>query len=203
MADKNRYWVAVLYPENMIEDWEASIGDILQVPFSYCIHDHDLLKDYETDEGEKRKIHVHIIVAFPNTTTYKHAMTTFQRLSRDGCNALNTCLSILNIRHMYEYLIHNTEECRKKGKYQYPKECRISGNNFDIGGFEQLSTDEKNRICYELCNDIIREGFVNFVDFYMWCCSSYDPASFEAIKSHNGLFDRICKGNYLKSQLNR
>ena len=29
---KSRTWATVLYPENMMKDWESKIGDILQLP---------------------------------------------------------------------------------------------------------------------------------------------------------------------------
>ena len=51
---------------------------------------------------------------------------------------------------MYNYLIHDTEDSRKKHKHQYDKSERITGNNFDIGSYEQLSVDEKNSILVEL-----------------------------------------------------
>lgn len=84
---KGRYWWAVLYPENMVEDWEKNIDDILQIPYEYCIHD----KDIVNDPDEQRKVHVHIILAFANSTTYKHAFNTFDRLSACGKKALNNC----------------------------------------------------------------------------------------------------------------
>lgn len=49
MAQKARYWVGVLYPENMIMDWEVSIGDILQLPFAYCLHNAD--QDQKTSQA--------------------------------------------------------------------------------------------------------------------------------------------------------
>ena len=42
MADKilksRNFWV-VLYPENMIDDWQDKIYRLLQVPFEYIIHE--------------------------------------------------------------------------------------------------------------------------------------------------------------------
>ena len=160
---KNKYWTAVLYPENMIDTWESDIGDIVQVPYAYCVHDADM-----TESAERRKKHVHIILAFPNTTTYKHALSVFQKLSFAGLKALNTCEPVINIRHMYDYLIHNTEECRKKKKLIYDPSCRKTGNNFDIGSFEQISAAEKQDMCKELCDFIINHGFTNFADFYVY-----------------------------------
>lgn len=194
MADKNRYWVAVCYPENMIPDWKENIGDLLQLPYAYCVHDKDTL----IDSSDDRKVHVHIMIAFSNTTTYKHALKVFDSLSRPGFSCLNTCLPVFNVKHMYDYLIHNTEDCKKKHKYLYSTLERITGNNFDIGSFEQLSAAEKNDIAYELCSLIIAEGMTNFSDFFISALSTYDTATFEVIKGHSGLFERLCKGNYLK-----
>ena len=39
--DKARFWVGVLYPENMREDWQENIGDIVQLPYAYCCHTQD------------------------------------------------------------------------------------------------------------------------------------------------------------------
>ena len=135
--EKARFWCGVLYPENMVDNWEEEIGDILQLPYAYCLHnqDNDL-------KSEHRKDHVHVIVAFPNTTTYKHAMTVFGQLSATGKTALNTIQAVINIRNMYDYLIHDTETCKKKGKELYDKSLRITGNNFDIGSYEQLGVAE-------------------------------------------------------------
>lgn len=110
MITKSRYWVGVLYNENMLENWQTEIGDILQLPFCYCIHDRDKL----ADESEDRKTHIHLIIAFNNTTTYNHAFNIFNMLSAEGKNALNKIESVVSIRSMYDYLIHDTETCRKK-----------------------------------------------------------------------------------------
>ena len=37
--EKARYWVAIMYPENMLDNWEDEISGKVQVPFAYCIHD--------------------------------------------------------------------------------------------------------------------------------------------------------------------
>lgn len=190
---KNKYWTAVMYPENMILEWQTDIGDLLQVPYCYCIHDKDL-----TSTADQRKKHVHIIIAFNNTTTYKHAMSVFKRLELPDHTALNTCEPVISIRHAYDYLIHDTEESRKKGKFQYQASDRVCGNNFDIGSFEQLSAAEKNDMAWELCKDIRINGITNFADFFDYVFANYDKSYFEIIKTHSGLFDRMIKGMYHK-----
>lgn len=200
MANANisnaRFWVGVLYPENMRPDWQDTLPDIVQLPYAYCIHSAD--KD---SKSEHRKDHVHLILVFPNTTTYNHALKVFGLLSADGKKAVNKCEAVINIRHAYDYLIHDTESCRKLGKELYDKTARITGNNFDIGAYEQLGAAEKNNICKELCNLIITEGFMNFADFYMYVISNFEDSNyFEVLKTYSGLFERLTRANYQKWQ---
>lgn len=193
--NSTRYWVGVLYPENMRPNWEAEIGDIVQVPYAYCVH--QASKD---SKSEHRKEHVHLILAFSNTTTRNHAFNVFELLSADGKRSLNTIQAVISIRNAYDYLIHDTDSCRKLGKELYPREARIEGNNFDIGAFEQIGLVERNEICMELCNSIINEGFTNFADFYIHVLGAYEDNShyFEVLRSHSGLFERLTKANYQK-----
>lgn len=196
MAEKNKYWSAILYPENMIENWKDEIGDIVQLPYAYCLHDKDLDKD-----GDDRKVHLHLVLAFPNTTTMNHAKNIYSSLSREGAKCLSTLQGVNNIRHIYDYLIHDTEDSKKKGKHLYDKKERVTGNGFDIGAFEQLGLKEKNDIAKKLCNCIVQENFTNFTDFYMYVVSNYDTDYFEVLKSNSGLFERLTRGNYQKAQI--
>lgn len=192
MSDKARYWNAVLYPENMISDWEDKIYDLLQLPFAYCVHDMD--KD---SKSEHRKDHVHMILVFPNTTTYNFAFKTFDKLSLPNRSALNKIEAASSIRGSYDYLIHDTEGCRKSGKYLYPKDCRVTGNNFDIGCYEQLSTERIKEIRSELSRWIIDNQFVNYMHFYTSVLTGF-PDEYEGVAcSYSAHFERLCKGNYL------
>lgn len=195
MAEKSKYWVGVLYPENMIDKWQDDIGDILELPFAYCIHDKDL-----DDVEDERKAHVHLIVAFPNTTTYKHAFGVFSKLNAPGRVSVNCIEQVINIRQKYEYLIHNTDTSRKKNKHLYDVKERITGNNFDIGSYEQLSMAEKNKMLQELCNLIVQERYTNFIDFYMHVLSNFDDNYFDIVKGYSGFLERLTKGNYQKIQ---
>lgn len=196
MINKARYWVGVLYPENMLDDWEQEIGDIVQVPYAYCIHNADL--DGKEDE---RKTHVHLILVFTNTTTYNHAMQVYSLLSKPNCQAINTCQAIVNIRAKYDYLIHDTDTARKQGKEPYDPSCRITGNNFDIGAYEQLGVAEKSEMTKFLIDKIVELGFCNMIDFYMYCQENILPensAYFEIIETRSATLERFLKGNYQK-----
>ena len=170
-VEKAKYWWCVMYPENMIDDWKDVISDKLQLPYAYCIHDKCI-----DSKGELRKVHLHIIIVFPNTTTYNHALKVFKRLEKKGCCAIpnDRFESVINVRKAYDYLIHDTDDCRKKHKHLYPICKRISGNGFDIGQLEQLSSAEKNEMAKNLCNMIIDNGYCNFSDFYMDVMTNFD-----------------------------
>lgn len=197
--DKARFWTGVLYPENMREDWKDIIGDTLQYPYAYCQHSQD--KD---SKSEHRKDHVHLIVAFPNTTTYKHALNVMDLLSAEGKKAINKCEAVIGIRNVYDYLIHDTEDCRKKGKELYAPSERVTGNNFDIGAFEQLGTAEKNEMFIALSNAIKDNGIFNYMDFYEYVVNTYEDMNYvEVMRCYSSHFQRMCDGNYQKWQQGR
>lgn len=193
---KAKYWEGILYPENMVSGWQDIIGTQLEFPYAYCIHNKDLLKDTE----ESRKEHVHCIIAYPAPTTGKQILKLFNRLSEFG----KTCCSVVqdkyNIRGAYNYLIHDTEESRKAGKFQYDPSLRIEGNNFDIGLYEQLSQSEKEDMVDELCAFILEQGITNYADFYLTVREKYDKGYVRLIKTYSGHFERLIKGVYHKAK---
>lgn len=196
MAEKARYWVAIMYPENMIDDWQSEIASKLQIPFAYCIHDKCMEKDGKT----VRKEHVHIMVAFSNTTTQNHALTVFKTLEKPGCSAIpnDVIQQVFGVRNQYDYLIHDTEDCRKKNKYQYSAQERVTGNNFDIGSYEQLSLDDKEKILDEIADVVFEKQFCNFGDLYMYIRDNYDKEYKHQLRANNGFFERLTKSNYQK-----
>lgn len=184
MASKNRYWVAVGYPESMIPDWESRISDLVQVPYAYCIHD----KDTDTISNE-RKSHVHIILAFSNTTTYKHALEVFQTLG-----VIKYCEPVFNIRHKYDYLIHDTKAAIEAGKHLYAESERITGNNFDIGFYEQISSGEKKAMLKEI-KQFQRDNEID--NFYTLSClveDNFDYRYSEVLDDFSGILEKRCKG---------
>lgn len=196
MAEKNKYWVGVCYPENMVEDWQEKIYDLVQVPFAYCQHTMD--KD---TKSEKRKDHVHIILAFNNTTTKNWAFSVMDKLSAPGKTCCPGIQPIIWIRNQYDYLIHDTEGARKAGKELYPESARITGNGFDIGLYEQVSQQDKEEAFKELSELIIKSQIENYADFFMIVLEGSDyqePKYMDTLRSYSSHFERLCKGIYLK-----
>lgn len=190
---KNRQWCAILYPENMAEDWQETIAERVQLPYAYCIHD----KGLELENGEHRKPHVHVILVWPSPTTENHAKEVFSSLDALGRRAFSTVQPVYNAQRAYDYLIHDTDDARKAGKYQFDRSKRIVGNNYDIGAYVQVSTQEKNEIFDQLTSDILKLGIQNFADFIEIVTGSYpDRADVlrEVIRGHSAYFERLIKG---------
>lgn len=195
--EKTRYWVGVLYPENMRPDWEAVIGDLLQLPFAYCIHSED-----HNINGEDRKRHVHVMLAWPGPTTKNSALATFNRLSAPGRRAINTCEPIISMRHQYDYLIHDTDAARAAGKYVYPASARIEGNNFDIGCYEQLSETEKDEI-YSIIEDFIHDNSVVKLGDVRLFCSSQGSTYLRILRGNSAYFQRLCDSEFQSRKENK
>lgn len=189
--EKARIWSCICYPENMIENWQVEIDDLIQIPFAYCVHDQDLDTEYKL-----RKKHVHLILVFSNTTTKNFAETVANRLSEDGEICCSTAEAVIGIRSAYNYLIHDTDKCREQGKYQYPEEARVTGNNFDIGQLEQISQADKDRMVSEMAHMIIDEKIKDFAEFFIRVCENFDFTYENLIKSYSGYFERLIKGVY-------
>lgn len=197
---KSKYWWAICYPENMKDNWESDISDLLQVPYAYCVHDKDLDND-----GDDRKTHLHLIIVFPNTTTQKHALSVFKELEKDDCSMIpnDVIKRVINIRRAYNYLIHDTDECREKNKYQYSPKERISGNMFDIGAYEQIGLEEKMQIRRELSKFLIQKQFTDYTTFYQFVIANYDTEYENIVVSYQGHFDKLCKGCFHRVQKQR
>lgn len=190
--EKARYWCAVLYPENLREDWEEVIGDILGYPYAYCVHDQDKDK-----AGEQRKAHVHLMICYPSPTTEKSIMNLLAKLNAEGRNAFNKCQTVNNVRHMYDYLIHDTETSRKQKKFLYDKKKRVCGNNFDIGNFEQISQVEKSEKLKEICDFVHENEIFNFADAYVMIQENFKSREyFDIMMAYSGVISRLCRGNW-------
>lgn len=191
---KARYWVGILYPENMIDDWQDLISEKLQLPFAYCIHDKCFDK-----EGNHRKTHVHLMIVFNNTTTYNHALSVFKTLEKDDCVAISKCERVIGVRLMYEYLIHNTDDAKKKKKHLYDITERVTGNNFDIGSYEQISLSDEEDIISAICDIIDINQFTNFYDMDKYIRKECDSEFRRVFRKHQSYFNNIVKGLFHKS----
>lgn len=191
-----KFWTAITWLENMRPDWKVEADKIIQMPYAYCIHDKDLDKD-----GDERKPHVHWEIAYKNTTTYNNILSIMLEFSISPDKpCTNKVERVKDVRYMYDYLIHNTKDAQKKGKYLYPVSARVLGLNFDIGLYEQISVEDKRAIAIELSRSILSLRFTNYADFYNYVLNRYSAQYLDVVFSYSSHFERLCRGCYLKSQ---
>ena len=194
--EKSRVWTGSLYPENMIENWQEEISNIIQLPCVYIIHDKDVNND-----REGRKVHVHLMVIWRNNTTNKAALQLFNRLSSPDRKCCPFVEKVISVRHVYDYFTHSTDDAKKKGKYLYPENERICLNNFDIGIYEQLTTEEKEEILEELEELALKPEFMNFKRLTLYVIKNYNREYKRVLRNYSGYLERITKGNYLDFRL--
>ena len=195
ITTKARYWVGVGWIPNMKPDWEERASEIVQHPFCYVIHDKDV-----DSQGVPRTEHVHFMIACPNTTTYKNALSIFKQLELPGKIAFNTCFKVNNIRHMYEYLIHNTDDAKKKKKHLYDVSERITGNGFDIGNYEQISQADRDRMLDELEDIIFEKGFITYGSFFTFVKFHMTAEHRKLMRSYSSHLERLVRSNYIEKE---
>lgn len=195
ITTKARYWVSVGWMENMLPDWQEKIATILQLPFSYVIHDKDV-----DAKGQPRPVHVHIIIAFNSPTTYKNAVSVFKSLEAPGKIAFNTAFKVNHIRNMYEYIIHNTDDAKHKHKHLYDASERICGNGFDIGNYEQISQADKDRMLDELEDVIFERGFITYGQYFMYVKHHMSAEHRKILRSYSSHLERLVRSNYIEME---
>lgn len=207
--EKAKVWLGVTYPENMVEGWQDDVSDILQgIPYAYCIHDKDkeghvTVEDAISSYVQKlsdRKTHVHWILYLKDvkngTTTRKHATEILNLLSAPGRVCAPTAEACLNIEHAWDYLIHDTENARKKGKHLYSPEERITGNCFDIERYVILSEERKNLMSKEIADYIVKNGIKDLAQLYVRITEDFSEDYYQIFKAYNHMYDSLCRGVY-------
>lgn len=192
-----KYWEAILYPENMLPHWKEIIDDVIQVPFAYCVHDKDPHIDKSTGETIK-KIHVHLFIAYNNVTTLNQILKLCNKLSLPGKKCCSVAEEVVSPLHAYDYLIHATKKAQEQGKYLYPENERILGNNFDIHFIANEDEHEKCIKVQQLTELIIQNKITNYVDFVNAVFNSYDDSYFHLQEIKCNYFEKLIKGNYNK-----
>jgi hypothetical protein len=140
---KGRHWTFIVYEESALKDWRQRLAEtgIAFVVSPY--HDKD-----KNPDGSQKKPHWHIIVSYPNTTTYDNVCNL--RLITGG--PFPIC--VVSVAGMYAYLTHK----HNPEKYPYnPSEIER------FNGWEKvLETTEVRYIMNELTKYIFDEDITEY-----------------------------------------
>jgi len=190
---KAKYWVGILWCSSMVDNWRDLLEVTLQMPYCYCVHDKDL-----NFHGEEKAAHVHLMVAYNNTTTEAFIKSIFNQLSRPGMQCCNKLFRVLRIRYMYNYLIHDTDQARKDQKHIYDSSERVCGLGFDPDLLQEQQIIDKQLMVKEISHAIIEHQIFNYADLYILIENEFDLSYHEILLSYSGHFDRMCTGCWRK-----
>ena len=116
---------------------------------------------------------------------------------RKGKKAINKCEAVVGIRNVYDYLIHDTEDCRKKGKEQYDPSSVSRATTLTLVRMSSLAQPRKNEMFLEMGQAIREHGFTNYMDFYEFVVDTYEDMNYiEVMRCYSGHFERMTRGNY-------
>lgn len=135
---KSRYWAFVIYPEDSApENWRTILNEY-HLPMAISpLHDKDLNAD-----GEEKKVHRHVLVAYGNTTTGSN----IQSIS-DSVNG-TIVIPVFSLKGYYRYLTHKDNP----EKFQYNESEIISLSGFDPSDYWSYSSEEEVKLTLEIKN---------------------------------------------------
>lgn len=144
---KSRYWAFVLYPESAPDDWQdVLIQTGLPIIIS-PLHDKD-----KNADGSQKKAHYHVILIYPNTTTFNSIKRITDSLNQPHPQYINA------LRGYYNYLTHKDNP----EKFQYNENDIKSFNGFHKDDYFQLNPSDENEIYSKLENIIIEHEIKEF-----------------------------------------
>lgn len=192
---KAKFWVGILWVKSMVPDWKERLDLVLQMPYCYCLHDKDL-----TYHGDLKDPHVHVMVAYANTTTEKHIISVFNELSAHGAQACNKVFRVKGVEYMYNYLIHDTESAKKQGKHLYLSSERIEGLGWDTSLFNQMQQTDRLACICEIANEIKVANIQTYVDLDEHVMKTFDLSYYEILISYSSHFYRLVQGQWQKNK---
>ena len=190
LQGKSNLIECICYPDRMIDGWELKVEKLLQVPFAYIVHDKD-----------NCKVHCHFMISWNNNVQLKYFVKYInQFLSSDQNDPC--CVLIQDIKNpegAFNYLTHDTAECRSKNKYQYSKLALHCCNGFDIHFIRQLDNQKKYLISKEISDHIKNYNLMDIMAV-MDFCNSKGQDYYLYLEGHSGFFDRLCGANWKKEE---
>ncbi len=184
---KKKYWAFVLYLESAPENWKELL-QLRGIPI--CIspyHDKDVNPD-----GTTKKPHYHIILCFPNTTTYNNVKNITDSLNQP------IPISLDAVKGYFRYLTHKDNP----EKYQYNEKEIECLNGFNIDDYLDLTYSQVKTICIFIQQLIKDMNILEYSDLLDYLLTNELYTELDVASNHTLLFNTyICsRRNKIKSQ---
>lgn len=173
MAEKNRHWAFVAYPESLPEDWKDQL-QATGLPFAVSpLHDKDV-----DPTGTKKKAHYHVIMSFPGPARLSQAKEITDMLGQPQPKALKSILGY------YRYFTHmdNPE------KAQYSSDDIEVYNGFEVPDLSRKLTSDEVVKCKKKIQTLCIEMDIVEYSVLMDVLALDDNEDLYAVASSNTIF---------------
>lgn len=109
------FWIVSYLPVSVIRSIVSDLDGLTH--YAFCTHDRDISK-----EGEIKKVHTHLLLYFDERVSSSYVAFWFHTLEIK-------IISRTNVSNEWNYLIHDSENCRKERKFLYSVNDRFSDNS--------------------------------------------------------------------------
>lgn len=106
------FWIVSYLPPSVIRSLIINLDGLTH--YAFCTHDRDV-----TSDGVLKKLHTHLLLYFEERVSSSYVSFWFRTLEIK-------IISRTNVANEWNYLIHNSDNCRKQKKFPYPAEDRIT-----------------------------------------------------------------------------
>lgn len=108
------FWIVSYLPSSVIRSLITNLDGLTH--YAFCTHDRDV-----TFDGKLKKLHTHLLLYFDERVSSSYVAFWFHTLEIK-------IISRTNVSNEWNYLIHDSANCRKEKKFLYPVEDRFSDN---------------------------------------------------------------------------
>lgn len=180
--NRSRQWTMIVYPESAPERWEDVLNEYHIKWACSPLHDKD-----ENPDGEQKKAHWHIAMAFTNRKSYQQIV--------DMTASLNGTIpqKIESMEGMARYFLHKDNP----EKYQYREEDIRCYGGFDIADYLQPGRAARYRLVSEMIIWIEENDITEFYEIAQYAMRN-EPEWYAQLIDHNTIFIR----EYIKSRRN-
>lgn len=108
------FWIVSYLPPSIIRSLLGTLDGLTH--FAFCTHDRDF-----TSDGEFKKLHTHLLLYFDERVSSSYVAFWFHTLEIK-------IISRSDVSNEWNYLIHDSANCRKEKKFLYSVDDRITDN---------------------------------------------------------------------------
>lgn len=109
------FWIVSYLPCSVIRSLVTNLDGLTH--YAFCTHDRDF-----TQDGDVKKIHTHLLLYFDERVSSSYVAFWFHTLEIK-------IISRSNVSNEWNYLIHDSDNCRKEKKFLYSLDDRKTDNS--------------------------------------------------------------------------